>query len=134
MTSSRSIRLCFAAGICAFAWIIRVNAADVPPAGPPPEAVQACSGKSSGDACEVSFGPRSESGTCTVLDGVMACHPRRPPHHAPPPEAIEACAGESEGAACAVTLGGNTLDGTCLTGPGGSGVACRPSRVPPPDP
>lgn len=133
----RSIRPHLVAGICAFASITPADAAErVPPPSPPPEAVQACSGKSNGDACEVAFGSRSEAGTCAVFaDGAMACHPARRSHHGPPREAIEACAGESEGAQCAVTLDGNTLDGTCLTEPGGKGLACRPSRMLPlPDP
>ena len=130
---TRSISLNVVAGVCAFASVTLVDAAEHLPPSPPPEAVQACSGKSIGDACEVSFGTRSEAGTCAAFaDGVVACRPDRPHHPGPPREAIEACAGQSEGAQCAVTLDGNTLDGTCLTDPGGKGLACRPSRTPPP--
>ncbi|MFO0582889.1 MAG: hypothetical protein U0229_11480 [Anaeromyxobacter sp.] len=107
-----------------------------PPRQPPPEAIQACSGKAASDACQVSFGGRTESGTCFAYDGTtLACRPAHGPggHRGPPPEAVEACKGVAEGEACAVTLGGNTLDGTCAKGPDGAGaLACRPSRMPPP--
>lgn len=68
-------------------------AADGPPSGrppgPPPEAVAACSGKSAGT--QVSFtGRRGEtvSGTCELVNGVLAARPAGGPPGAggPPPQ------------------------------------------------
>jgi hypothetical protein len=49
------------------------------PPGPPPEAIEACSGKSVGDACTVDFAGHSVDGTCrSVPDGgPLACAPSR---------------------------------------------------------
>jgi hypothetical protein len=112
-----------------------VRAADRPmPPAPPPEAVSACAGKAAQDACQLTFGGQAEPGTCAALaDGTLACRPSHPPPpHGPPPEAIQACSGYIAGEACAVTLGGDTLDGVCEQGPGGSELACRPTKLPPP--
>jgi hypothetical protein len=57
-----------------------------PPAPPPipEEAFAACSGKSKGDACSVTFRDRTIDGTCAepppgVSDPRLACRPNGPP-------------------------------------------------------
>ena len=56
-----------------------------PPHGPPPEALQACSGYAEGEACAVTLGGNTLDGVCEKWpDGgePLACRPNRPP--APP--------------------------------------------------
>lgn len=112
-----------------------------PPHGPPPEALQACAGKSQGAACSVTFRGETLQGTCEAPpDGAaLACRPAnmppppdgQGPRHAPPKEAVTACAGLQADAACAFTLGGENVTGTCGTPPGGNALACRPAGPPP---
>lgn len=50
------------------------------PPGPPPEAIEACSGKAAGDACEVAHDGHTLAGTCrSGPDGAgpLACAPAR---------------------------------------------------------
>ena len=52
------------------------------PPGPPPEAIAACSRATAGDACTVTHGDHTLTGTCEPgPDGgpTLACHPARPP-------------------------------------------------------
>lgn len=58
--------------------------ADPPPL--PPEAFEACSGKSSGGACSVSFHGHTLEGTCSEApsDRRLFCRPSSPPP--PPPD------------------------------------------------
>ena len=99
------------------------------PHGPPPEAVQACSGVQDGAACSFTMGDRAVAGTCrTGPEGQASC---MPPHRGPPPEAFQACQGLATGAACSVTFHDQTVGGTCRTGPDGQGaLACAPARMP----
>jgi hypothetical protein len=101
--------------------------------GPPQEAIDACSGKASGDACSVAFHGQTLEGTCRNGpdgQGALACLPARPP--GPPPEAKAACDGKSEGATCSVTHGDQTMTGACRRGPDGNGdLVCAPSGPPP---
>jgi hypothetical protein len=103
-----------------------------PPPHPPQAAIDACASKAAGDACTVSLGEHSMSGTCAALPdaGTLACRPDHPP--GPPPEAFEACSGKSAGDACSVTHDGHTLGGSCSHGPHGDGpLACKPDGAPP---
>jgi hypothetical protein len=99
---------------------------------PPPAAFDACAKSRTGDACSVTFGDHTLTGTCTAAadSQQLACHPDRPP--GPPPEAREACRSRSAGEACSVTFGDHTVTGTCATGPDGTReLACRPDHPPP---
>lgn len=97
---------------------------------PPKEAFDACANKQAGDACSVTFGDHTMTGTCSKGpdgQGALACKPDHPP--GPPPEAVDACAKSAEGDACSVTLGDHTISGTCENGPDGNGpLACKPAR------
>lgn len=99
-----------------------------PPCGPPPEAYQACAGKSAGSRAEFT-GPRGDAvqGVCASEgDGKMVLRPDHPPggHRGPPPEALQACAGKSVGEK-AQFLGprGEIVSGTCE-------MVLRPDRPP----
>jgi hypothetical protein len=51
-----------------------------PAGGPPAEAYTACTGKKSGDACDVKMGDKTESGTCAAApdgasDARLSCRP-----------------------------------------------------------
>ena len=97
-----------------------------PGRGPPPEAVTACTGLSSGAACGFTHHGRNLTGACRAGPGgaSLACAPPRP---TPPPEAIAACASASEGASCSVSFNGQTMTGTCRAPPHGKGeLACAP--------
>lgn len=127
--------------------------------GPPPEAFEACSSKSAGDACTVALGSRSLAGTCVAPpadapDTRLVCAPAdRPPpppggprergEHPeggappkPPEAAFAACDGKAADAACTVTLGDRSLTGVCLGPPregasaGETRLACAPARPP----
>ena len=104
--------------------------ADRPHRPPPKEAFDACNNKQAGDACSVTFGDRTITGTCSKGpdgQGALACKPDRPP--GPPPEAVDACAKSKQGDACSVSLGDHTISGTCENGPDGNGpLACKPAR------
>lgn len=100
--------------------------------GPPPEALEACSGREDGDDCTVEIGGRSVAGTCMAPpERPLACVPDRgamppPPegeHAGPPPEALRACAGRSTGASC--TVAGHEFTGECHAPPG-LPLACVP--------
>lgn len=59
---------------------------------PPPEAFDACNGKSAGDACTVKHGDRESNGSCTSPppgseDSRLSCRPAAPPDGSggPPP-------------------------------------------------
>ena len=75
-----------------------------PPRGPPPEALTACQGLSSGAACAFTHGPRNVTGTCRAgpTGEGLACAPSdmgpggpSKGHHGPPPEALRACSGKA---------------------------------------
>ncbi len=89
-----------------------------PPHGPPPEAYQACKGKSLGGKAEF-VNPRGETVAGVCLNdgsGKMVLRPDHPPggHHGPPPEAYQACAGKTAGNAAQLTgPKGETVQGTC---------------------
>lgn len=104
--------------------------------GPPPEALSACSGKSDGAACSVTFGDKTLEGTCSngPRGDALACRPKdghgpgmHHHHRGPPPEALTACQGLSSGAGCSVVLGGQARAGTCRQGPPGEPLACVPA-------
>jgi hypothetical protein len=98
--------------------------------GPPPEALEACSGRATGDTCSFSHDGREVAGTCRAGrdgSGQVACAPERP-HRAPPPEALSACANSAADAACSFSIEGRTVDGTCRQGPDGAALACAPAR------
>lgn len=59
---------------------------DQRPHGPPAAAFDACSGKSSGDACAVAFGDRTINGTCKTMPqgDRLVCWPDQPPPGPPP--------------------------------------------------
>ena len=89
--------------------------------GPPPEAYEACEGKSAGDEAEL-ITPRGETitGTCEEEGDLLVLRPDNPRgrsggrHHSPPPEAYEACEGKSAGdEAEFVNRRGETITGTC---------------------
>jgi hypothetical protein len=110
--------------------IARADGPERPGRRPPKQAFEACANKQVGDACSVTFGDRTITGTCSKGpdgQGALACKPDRAP--GPPPEAVEACAKSKQGDACSVSLGDHTISGTCETGPDGQGpLACKPSR------
>jgi len=106
------------------------------PRRPPPEALAACQGKSSGAACSfvgrqketltgTCFAPRTgESGSSDdKASPSLACRPAHDGQDAqgsggrpaPPPEALAACQDKSSGAACSfVGRQKETLTGTCF--------------------
>jgi hypothetical protein len=101
------------------------------PPGPPPEALEACEGLSTGAACTVETPHGRLSGTCGAPPGMpLACMPEGGPHghRGPPPGAIDACSGIDVGDACVIDTPDGTLEGTCADGP--HGVACRPPHPP----
>jgi hypothetical protein len=100
------------------------------PHQPPQAAFDACASSHAGDACSITFGDHTVTGTCTAAHDSqqLVCHPDHPP--GPPPEAFEACRSHSAGDACSVTFGDHTITGTCAAGPG-SALACRPDHAPP---
>lgn len=115
-----------------------------PPRGPPPEALAACNGLSSGAACGFTHHGRNLTGECRAGPNgeALACAPAGMPpggpggpggRGGPPPEAVSACAGSSEGASCSVSFNGHTMTGTCRAPPhGGGSLACAPPRPAPP--
>ena len=104
---------------------ITLGAQAQPPHRPPPEAYEACADARTGDACEVTLGERTLSGTCeTDRDDGLVCRPEPPP---PPREAFDACEDASEGDACEVTMGERTIQGVCEAH-GGSELFCHPER------
>jgi phosphatidylethanolamine-binding protein (PEBP) family uncharacterized protein len=52
---------------------------DAPPGQPPDQAVAACTGKSSGDACQFTERDGIVSGFCDEVPGILACAPERVP-------------------------------------------------------
>jgi len=118
--------------------------------GPPPEAREACKGKSAGDQCEFKR-PNGETvqGACAAppAGGELNCRPKdAPPPGAgkggpgpgpgkggPPPEAIEACKGKPAGHPCDFKgPNGNQVQGSCVMPPNGGDSTCRPNDAPPP--
>ena len=100
--------------------------------GPPPEAFNACEGKSVGDTAEF-VSPRGDTvtGTCEQQGDRLVLRPDNPPggnsdgndrssqnagrrQHGPPPEAYTACEGKNLGdTAEFVSPRGDTVTGTC---------------------
>jgi hypothetical protein len=89
------------------------------PQGPPPEAVEACEGKSPGDAVQIQT-PEGQvvSGTCRQMpDGrLVAGPPGGPEGHlpGPPPETFQACEGRRVGDTVQIrTPRGERVTATC---------------------
>jgi hypothetical protein len=98
----------------------------------PPECVQACAGKGSGDTCSVVHEDETFTGICrSTADGMLACAPPAAP--APPPAAIDACTGKTGGDACQVGPAGSTMAGTCREFDSDV-LACVPNHTLPPTP
>jgi hypothetical protein len=116
----------------------------------PPEAFEACNGKSVGDACVTVLGDQATEGQCASApveanDSRLMCTapqshgPGRPPEgagpgpgpgHEPPPEAVAACEGKNAGDSCTAEMRGRKLTGTCESPPPGArnrALSCRPS-------
>jgi hypothetical protein len=55
------------------------SGSDMPSDPPPQEAIDACSGDSGGDACEVNTPQGAITGTCTSIEGQLACVPEGGP-------------------------------------------------------
>jgi hypothetical protein len=105
------------------------------PRGPPPEALQACSGLQENATCSVTFGDHTMTGTCHSgpQGEAAACMPSGGPpggghHHGPPQEALDACNGVQTGASCSFIHQGETRTGTCQPGPDNLPAACMPPR------
>ena len=89
--------------------------------GPPPEACEACEGKSVGDEAEfVNRRGETVTGTCEQRGDQLILLPDNfkgrsgGRHHGPPPEAYETCEGKSVGdEAEFVNPRGETVTGTC---------------------
>ena len=95
--------------------------------GPPPEALNACTGHAPESSCLVETPHGSLSGFCHAPEGrPLACVP---PHHGMLPEALEACSGVEVGEACALDTPRGAHEGRCGAGP--EGTMCR---LPPPGP
>lgn len=102
--------------------------------GPPPEAIEACAGKSVG-ASVVFTDRRGESleAVCREKNGLLAAVPNKNSkggdHQGPPPEAIEACAGKTAGDSVVFTDGrGESLEATCQDRDGQ--MAAVPENIP----
>lgn len=105
--------------------------------GPPPEAYEACEGKTAGDTAEV-VTPNGDTitGTCEEEGDTLVLKPDNiqggpgGKHHAPPAEAIEACDGKNAGdTAEFVNDRGDTITGTCEQH--GDQLVLRPDNQPP---
>ncbi len=98
------------------------------PQGPPPEALDACSGRSAGTVCSFEAPHGTVSGSCRNTPGGNACVPAgdrgRPEDQdsgqsqqgrpgGPPPEAYTACQGKQDGNSCRVQTPHGGLDGRC---------------------
>ena len=89
--------------------------------GPPPEAYEACEGKSAGNEAEfVNRRGETITGTCEEEGDQLVLRPDNPKgrsggrRHGPPPEAYEVCEGKSAGdEAEFVNRRGETITGTC---------------------
>lgn len=108
------------------------------PHRPPPEAYQACVGKSAGSKAEFA-NPRGETvtGYCeNEGNGTMVLRPDRSTsggttggHRGPPPEAYQACVGKASGSRAQFTSPrGDTVSGTCERE--GERLVLRPDRPP----
>jgi hypothetical protein len=66
----------------------RAADSDDRPRQPPAAAFDACSGKSSGDTCSVTFRDRTITGTCKTIpqEDRLICWPDQPPPGPPPDE------------------------------------------------
>lgn len=91
------------------------------------DAIEACAGKSAGDACTVEREHHSFSGVCAVIPGeVLACQPPPPPP--PSQEAIDACTGKVPGDACMAPTDDGPVPGLCKSFDSGV-VACVPAPM-----
>jgi hypothetical protein len=102
--------------------------------GPPPEAYQACVGKTAGATAQFT-NPEGEvvTGTCREADGRLVLRPDQPKgqgregRHGPPPEAYTACEGKNAGAVSQFTdPRGEVLKGVCEEE--GGKLVLRPDR------
>lgn len=112
---------------------------------PPPEAFEACEGKSANDACSVTTKRGELEGTCKApKDKKPVCVPKDRPQkgdhkkgdegekserRGPPPEAFEACEGKAAGDVCSVTTKRGELEGTCKA-PKDKKPVCAPKDRP----
>ena len=88
---------------------------------PPPEAYEACEGKSAGEEAEfINRRGNTVTGTCEEEGDRLVLRPDNPKgrfggrRHGPPPEAYEACEGKSAGdEAEFINRRRNTVTGTC---------------------
>ena len=84
-------------------------------------AADACVGKNEGDACEMTMGGQTVSGSCMTNRGQLSCSVGNPGITQPPGDnqmsqgASDACTGKSEGDACETTMGDQTVSGSCVT-------------------
>jgi hypothetical protein len=101
--------------------------------GPPPEAIEACEGRSDGSSCSVAIHGDSLDGTCRVIPtGESACVPEgMGPPMEPPAEAFEACDGGREGDECTIVAPFGELDGECVAMPDRR-LVCAPDGMGPP--
>jgi len=78
--------LLFSAATTCLVGTARSAEGDQRPHGPPAAAFDACSGKSSGDACTVTFGDRTINGSCKAepQDDRLLRWPDQPPPGPPP--------------------------------------------------
>ncbi|MCP4747269.1 MAG: hypothetical protein GY874_14185 [Desulfobacteraceae bacterium] len=103
--------------------------------GPPPEAYEACEGKSAGETAQFTDA-RGETltGTCEQEGDQLVLRPegqepgeREQGQHKPPLEAYEACEGKSAGETAQFTnSNGETISGTCEQD--GDQLVLRPER------
>ena len=97
------------------------------PLAPPQAAIDVCTGKSEGTACEVSTPQGTKAGVCAYTPDkkYFACRPTR----VPPQFAIDACTGKSEGTACKMSTPEGTKTGVCAYTPDKKYIACRPKDM-----
>lgn len=103
--------------------------------------MNACSGKSAGDTCTITFGNQSVDGTCTDRNGNITCRPKDmgagPGGNMQGPGtpggmdegSVQACSGKTAGATCTITMGDRTMDGTCTDRSGT--ISCVPGNMGP---
>jgi len=98
--------------------------------GPSPP-LQACVGKSAGDACALTIADQSKPGICRAFErdqtSVLACVPALADAKANPPQAaVDACASLQGGADCSFTFHELTFQGACVLEPDGKTLVCAP--------
>ncbi|MDI7267671.1 MAG: CotH kinase family protein [Myxococcota bacterium] len=110
-------------GICAWVWENTLLACESSGGGDPMEVLAAaCAGRSSRDACTVSFMGSTIEGVCLQADRLICA----------PQEMMQACQDRPAGESCGGTLFGREFQGRCGVLEGVSW--CQPERGPPPGP